>query len=56
MDFSKLILIFKDLNDLNKGKKRCISAQDPRGCDVACKVTWQRHAGPRGVIFIFTYI
>ena len=35
---------------------------DPRGCDVALRATWQRHAGPRGAymaigrIFIFTYI
>ena len=35
----------------------------PRGCDVALKATWQRHAGPRGAymadvmcIFIFIVI
>ena len=45
-------------NDLNKGKKGDISARDPRGCDVARKATWQRHAGPRGDVtrIIFTYI
>ena len=25
-----------------------IFARDPRGCDVALRATWQRHAGPRG--------
>ena len=40
--------IFNIKNDLNKGKKGDISARDPRGCDVARKATWQRHAGPHG--------
>ena len=31
-----------------KAKMGFIFAQDPRGCDVARKATWQRHAGPRG--------
>ena len=29
-------------------KKAFISVRDPRGCDVARKATWQRHAGPHG--------
>ena len=36
-----------------------IFAQDPRGCDVALRATWQRHGGPRGtyaVLYIFTII
>ena len=35
-------------NNLNKSKKGDTPAWDPRGCDVARKATWQRHAGPRG--------
>ena len=36
---------------IKKIKKRAktsfIFVQDPRGCDVARKATWQSHAGPR---------
>ena len=51
-DFSGFFLInFTILNNkkyLKKGKKDIYFARDPRGCDVACKAKWQRHAGPRG--------
>ena len=51
-DFFRIFLInFTILNiknDLNKRQKEDIFAWDPRGCNVARKATWQRHAGPRG--------
>ena len=41
-------------------KKMFYWAQAPRGCDVACKATWQRHADPaqrlRGVLYIYIYM
>ena len=38
-------------------KKRVQSARDPRGCDVARKATWQRHADPRSAyVARYTYI
>ena len=52
-DFSEFFLIFNDfifyLNrfKINKNKKKIFCARDPRGCDVARKATWQRHADPR---------
>ena len=54
-DFSEFFLIFNDfIFYLNRFKKIYIyiyiyifCARDPRGCDVARKATWQRHADPR---------
>ena len=54
-DVSEFFLIFNDfifyLNrfKINKNNKNIyiFCARDPRGCDVACKATWQRHADPR---------
>ena len=31
-------------------------ARVPRGCDVALRATWQRHAGPRGAYAAYTLI
>ena len=51
-DFSEFFLIFNDfifyLNrfKINKNKK-IFCARDTRGCDVARKATWQRHADQR---------
>ena len=33
-------------------KRGTIFVRDPRGCDVARKATWQRHAVPKRHIFI----
>ena len=48
MEFYEFIF---GLNLLKTNKKRLkrglIFAQVPRGCDVACKATWQSHSGPR---------
>ena len=57
---------FKSFKIIKKRIKRgFIFAQVPRGCDVACKATWQSHAGPgerrhgaevtRGIIYIYSY-
>ena len=52
-DFSEFFLIFNDFifylnrSKINKNKKNTFCARDPRGCDVARKATWQRHADPR---------
>ena len=53
--FFDFILIFIDFNSFKKGKKLVIFPQesqadvawDPRGCIMARKATWQRHADPR---------
>ena len=54
-DFSEFFLTFNDfifylnrfkINKNNK-KKYLFCARGPRGCDVARKATWQRHADPR---------
>ena len=37
-------------------KKRINSAWVPRGCDMALRATWQRHAGPRDAYAAYTYI
>ena len=44
-DFSEFFLIFNDfIFYLNRfEKKKIVCAQNPRGCDVARKATWQRH-------------
>ena len=42
-----LFFIFKRIKKLKKDKKGFIFTRDPRGCDVACKATWQSHADPR---------
>ena len=48
-DFSELILRFLMIKTIKiKAKKGFIFARDPRGCNVARKATWQRHAGPHG--------
>ena len=48
-NFSKLILRFLMIKTITiKAKMGFIFARDPRGCDVARKATWQRHAGPGG--------
>ena len=53
LDFFLLILLFlNDKNDLKKCKKDLYFARDPHGCDVACKATWQRHAGPCGAYVV----
>ena len=46
--FLNLFRFLNDKNELKKGKKRFYFRAGPRGCDVACKATWQRHAGPHG--------
>ena len=51
-DFSVFFRIFYDfifyLKTLKINiKKLKKGARDPRGCDVARKATWQRHADPR---------
>ena len=53
-DFSVFFRIFKTVSLIlfsifnNKNKKKLKKgARDPRGCDVARKATWQRHADPR---------
>ena len=52
-DFSEFFLIFNDfifylnrfkINKKNKKYRFFFVARGPRGCDVACKATWQRHA------------
>ena len=49
LNFSECISIFNNKNELKNGKERINSAQVPRGCYVALRVTWQRHvAAPRG--------
>ena len=53
--------IFNVKNDLKIKQKVGIILAGPRGCDVACKATWQRHAGPRGAYatrcdMLFIYI
>ena len=45
--FMNLFLILSVKNNLKRGKKGLIFAQDPRGCDVALKATWQSQADPR---------
>ena len=46
--FFEFILIFNVKNKFKIGKKGGIIRAGPRGCDVALRATWQRHAGPRG--------
>ena len=53
--FSEFISIFNNKNELKNGKKRINSTRVPRGCDVALKATWQRHAGPRSAYAAYTY-
>ena len=58
MDFSEFISIFNNKNKLKNDKRILFFARVPRGCDVALRATWQRHAGPRGAyaaLYIFYY-
>ena len=55
-DFSNYIFYLKTVFKLNKKIKiRKKGARDPRGCDVARKATWQRHADPRSAYVAHTY-
>ena len=45
LDFSEVISIFNNKNELKNSKKQVNSARVPRGWDVALRATWQRHAG-----------
>ena len=51
-DFSKffpILFLFKMFKTIKKITKMFLFfARVPRGCDVALRATWQRHAGPRG--------
>ena len=55
-----LIFIFYLKPFLKKIKKNVlVCARDPRGCDVALRATWQRHADPRSAYvarLIYIYI
>ena len=51
-DFYDLNFYLKTLKNNKKLKKR---ARDPRGCDVARKATWQRHADPRSAYMAHKY-
>ena len=63
-DFSGFIFDLNILKTIKNIKKGFNFARDPRGCNVACKATWQSHAGPRkrlrgaevtrGMLFIYT--
>ena len=64
-DFFEFIFEFKSFKTIKKLIKRgLVFAREPRGCHVARKATWQRHADPRErlrgaevrrvCIFIFT--
>ena len=47
-DFSEFIFEFKSFKTIKKRIKRgVIFTQDPRGCNVARKATWQSNADPR---------
>ena len=47
-DFFEFIFDFKSIKKIKiKAKMSLFFAQDPRGCDVARKATWQSHADPR---------
>ena len=46
--FLNLFRFLNNKNELKRGKRRVNSTRDLRGCDVARKATWQRHADPRG--------
>ena len=68
-NFKVFFWIFPDFYDFifylktfKINKKNAKSARVPRGCDVACKATWQSHADPRSAyvarymyIFIIYY-
>ena len=41
--------------NLKKMQKAVNIRAGPRGCDVALRATWQRHAGPRGAYAGYTY-
>ena len=46
-DFFEFIFDFKSIKKIKiKAKMGLFFVRDPRGCDVAWKVTWQSHAGP----------
>ena len=46
--FLNLFQFLNDKNELKKGKKRFYFCAGPRGCDVALRAMWKRHASPRG--------
>ena len=52
LDFSDFIFDLKTFKINKKMQKVINSRAGPRGCDVALRATWQRHAGPRGYAFI----
>ena len=54
-DFSDFIFDLKRLKINKKWQKVVYFRAGPRGCDVALRATWQRHAGPRG-IYVFLSI
>ena len=41
------MILFSIFNNKKINKKIKKWARGPRGCDVACKATWQRHVDPR---------
>ena len=47
LNLFKYILDFKYIKIIIIKKRGLLIAQDPRGCDVARKTTWQSHADPR---------
>ena len=58
--FRIFLLLFSIENHFEKNKKNKKRGLDfagvPRGCDVALRATWQRHAGPRGAYAAYTYM
>ena len=48
----KFISNFYHLKRLNKMQKLSLSRSSPRGCDVAVRATWQRHADPRVCAYV----
>ena len=53
------MILFSIFNNKKLNKKIKKWARGPRGCDVARRATWQRHADPaqrlRGAEYIFIY-
>ena len=54
--FSDFIFDLKRLKINKKWQKAVYFRTGPRGCDVALRPTWQRHAGPRGAYAAYNYI
>ena len=62
LNYFRFLMIKSELKRLKRGY---IFTRDPRGCDVALRATWQRHAGPReclhgaevtrDIIYIYSY-